>query len=290
MVFPLPDGPAMATKLSGSTSRSTRSNTRRGRPPLMYSFDRPSARIITAVALSALWLSMAACRPGGADSDVVRSARQEGSTLGDSDSTPAAFGAASADAPERVVFVGTSLTAGYGLSDQTTRFTDRIQAKIDSAGLAFEIVNAGVSGDTSAGGLRRISWLLRAPVSVLVIELGANDGLRGLSTESMRRNLQAVMDSTRARHPDVKLLLAGMEAPPNLGPEYGSEFRSVLVELARENEAVLIPFLLEGVAGEAELNQVDGIHPTAEGHRLVSETVWSVLEPVLRDVVQERQP
>ncbi len=180
--------------------------------------------------------------------------------------------------------MGTSLTAGYGLDDPTVRFTNRLQAKIDSAGLPFEIVNAGVSGDTSAGGLRRISWLLRAPVRVLVIELGANDGLRGLSVDTMRRNLQAVMDSARTRYPDVRLVLSGMEAPPNLGPDYGSDFRSVFTDLAEENDAVLIPFLLEGVAGLPELNQVDGIHPTAEGHGRVSETVWGYLQPVLRVV------
>ena len=188
--------------------------------------------------------------------------------------------------------MGTSLTAGYGLGDQAVRFTDRIQAKIDSAGLPFQIVNAGVSGDTSAGGLGRISWLLRAPVSVLVIELGANDGLRGLSIEAMRGNLQAVMDSARTHYPGVRLVLARMQAPPHLGLRYVSEFRSVFTELAREKDAVLIPFLLDGVAGEPELNQVDGIHPTVEGHRRVSETIWRFLEPVLQEVVRkgEDQP
>ena len=238
---------------------------------------------MAAVALVALWLPSAGCGPG-ADSDVVRSGRQEGSTLAGSGTPAAAVAPADTGAPGRVVFLGTSLTAGYGLGDQTARFTDRIRAKIDSAGLLFEIVNAGVSGDTSAGGLRRISWFLRAPVSVLVIELGANDGIRGLSIEAMRGNLQAVMDSARTRYPDVRFVVAGMEAPPNLGPRYGSEFRSVFTELAQENDAVLIPFLLDGVAGEPELNQVDGIHPTVEGHRRVSETVWGFLEPVLREV------
>ena len=242
------------------------------------------------ITLLAVSLSVAACGPGPADSDVVRSAHQEGSTSGAPADTSLGVGTASAGAPGRVVFVGTSLTAGYGLSDQEARFTERVQSKIDSAGLVFEVVNAGVSGDTSAGGLRRMGWLLRAPVRVLVIELGANDGLRGLPTEAMRRNLQAVMDSTRARYPDVEFVLAGMEAPPNLGPEYGSEFRAVFAQLARLNEAVLIPFLLEGIAGEPELNQLDGIHPTAEGHGLVSETVWAFLEPVLRNVTKEQQP
>jgi acyl-CoA thioesterase-1 len=238
---------------------------------------------MVAVALLALWLPSVGCGPG-TDSDVVRSERQEGSTPARAGTGPAA--PVSTDAAERgrIVFIGTSLTVGHGLDDQSVRFTDRIQVKVDSAGLPFGIVNAGVGGDTSAGGLRRIGWLLRVPMRVLVIELEANDGLRGLPVEAMRRNLQAVMDSTRIRYPDVRLVLSGMEAPPNLGPEYASAFRSVFGELARENAAVLIPFLLDGVAGRPELNQVDGIHPTVEGHGLVSETVWAYLEPVLRDV------
>ena len=250
----------------------------------MYSFDRPTARIISAVTLVVLWLASGACNPGS-DSDVVRSAGQEGST-------PAGSGGASSTPTRqvegtraRVVFMGTSLTAGYGLDDQAFRFTDRLQARVDSADLPFEIVNVGVSGDTSAGGLRRIGWLLRAPLRVLVIELGANDGLRGLPVEAMRVNLQAIMDSTKTRHPNVRIVLAGMEAPPNLGPDYQSAFSSVFTELSRENEAVLIPFLLEGVAGRSDLNQVDGIHPTVEGHGLISETIWAYLAPVLRAAV-----
>ena len=248
----------------------------------MYSLVRRSARIITTVAVVAVGLAPLGCGRG-TDPDVVRSGQQEGSTLPDS-SVRLAVPPAETGAPERVVFLGTSLTAGYGLGDQTARFTDRIQAKVDSAGLPFRIVNAGVSGDTSAGGLRRLGWLLQVPVRVLVIELGANDGLRGLSVDAMRENLQAVMDSARAHYPAVRIVLAGMEAPPNLGPRYVSEFRSVFTELARQNDAVLIPFLLEGVAGEPDLNQVDGKHPTPEGHGMVTETVWGFLEPVLHEV------
>ena len=238
---------------------------------------------MVAVAVAALWLPSVGCGPS-TDSNVVRSERQEGSTSAGSGRFRAVT---TAGTRGRVVFLGTSLTAGYGLDDGSARFTDRIQARVDSAGLPFEIVNAGVSGDTSAGGLRRIGWLLRAPVKVLVIELGANDGLRGLSVDTMRRNLQAVMDSARTRYPDVRLVIAGMEAPPNLGLGYGSAFRSVFTELARENDAVLIPFLLEGVAGHPELNQVDGIHPTSEGHGRVSDTVWEHLRPVLREAPED---
>ena len=187
-----------------------------------------------------------------------------------------------------MVFLGTSLTFGLGLDDPANRFTDQIQALADSAGLPFRMVNAGVSGDTSARGLRRITWLLRAPVHVLVLELGANDGLRGLSPDSMKANLQAVIDSTRAHYPESRLLLSGMQAPPNLGPAYASAFSSVFSELARENAGALIPFLLEGVAGIPALNQSDGIHPTAEGHRMIAETVWEHLRPILADLNTEQ--
>ena len=250
----------------------------------MYSFDRPTARIMLSVTLVVLWLASGACSPNS-DSDVVRSARQEGSTPVGSETSPQTPEPGGTNVRARVVFIGTSLTARYGLDDQSFRFADLVQAKVDSADLPFAIANAGVRGDTSAGGLRRMGWLLRAPLDVLVIELGANDGLRGLPIETMRGNLQAIMDSARVHHPDVQFVLAGMEAPPNLGADYRSAFGSVFRELAEDNEAVLIPFLLEGVAGRSELNQVDGIHPTVEGHRLVSETIWEYLGPVLRAAI-----
>lgn len=183
-----------------------------------------------------------------------------------------------------VLVLGTSLTAGYGLElDQA--FPALIQGKIDSAGLPFRVVNAGVSGETSAGGLRRIDWLLREPIAVLVLELGANDGLRGQPPVEMKRNLQQIISRTRTAHRGARVVIAGMEAPPNLGRRYTREFRQVFVDIAREHDATLIPFLLEGVGGVAELNQADGIHPTAEGQRIVAENVWRVLEPVLVEAV-----
>jgi acyl-CoA thioesterase-1 len=261
----------------------------------MYAFDKPSARIMAAVGILVLGITQTTCGSGG-DSDVVRSADQEGSSLGDvaplsnrvDASSTAVDPAQRADLESRVVFLGTSLTAGLGLTDPTNRFTDQLQSLADSAGLPFRMVNAGVSGDTSAGGLRRITWLLRAPVAVLVLELGANDGLRGLSPDSMKANLQAVVDSTRTHYPDSRLLLSGMQAPPNLGQAYASAFSSVFSELARENGGTLIPFLLEGVAGISALNQSDGIHPTAEGHRMIAETVWRYLRPILDDLDSEQ--
>jgi acyl-CoA thioesterase I len=181
----------------------------------------------------------------------------------------------------RVVFLGTSLTAGLGL-DPGQAYPALIQRKIDSAGLSFEAVNAGVSGETSAGARRRIDWLLRQPLSVLVIETGANDGLRGLEVDSLRANIQAIVDDTRRLSPPPAIILVGMRAPPNLGFGYARRFREVYGDLAETNDLPLVPFLLEGVAGVGSLNQADMIHPTAEGQRRMADLVWKVLEPVLR--------
>ena len=180
-----------------------------------------------------------------------------------------------------VLFLGTSLTAGYGLPIEEA-FPARVQERIDAEGLSYRAVNAGVSGDTSAGGLRRIEWLLRLPIAVLVLELGANDMLRGQDLGVLRRNLQEIIHRTRAAHPQVRLVVAGMRALPNLGDDYVRGFEAVFPALAEENDGVLIPFALEGVAGEAALNQSDGIHPTAEGHRRITETLWKALGPILR--------
>lgn len=181
----------------------------------------------------------------------------------------------------RVVFVGTSLTAGLGL-DPSQAYPALLQRKIDSAGLRFTAVNAGVSGETSAGARRRIDWLLREPAAVLVIETGANDGLRGLDVDSLQANIQAIIDRARRQTPPPRIVLVGMEAPPNYGLQYVRRFRAVYPELARRNRVALVPFLLEGVAGVDSLNQADMMHPTAAGQRRVAETVWPALERVLR--------
>jgi acyl-CoA thioesterase-1 len=185
------------------------------------------------------------------------------------------------DTRPTILFFGTSLTAGLGLEPEEA-YPAVIQGKLDSAGLAFRAVNAGVSGETSAAGLRRIDWLLQQPIAVLVLELGANDALRGQDLTAARENLQAIIDRTRARYPGVRVVVAGMQAPPNLGSRYTREFRDLFTALARDNGATLIPFLLEGVAAVPALNQADGIHPTAEGARVMADNVWRVLEPVLR--------
>jgi acyl-CoA thioesterase-1 len=194
---------------------------------------------------------------------------------------PAQTGASARAEVPVVLFVGTSLTAGYGLPAEEA-FPALVQERIDAAGLPYRVVNAGVSGDTSAGGLRRIDWLLRMPVAVLVLELGANDMLRGQSVGAMRANLRAILDRTREVHPDARIVIAGMRAAPNLGTAYASEFDGTFATLADQYDATLIPFLLDGVAAVRRLNQPDGIHPTAEGHEIVAETVWRALEPILR--------
>jgi acyl-CoA thioesterase-1 len=181
-----------------------------------------------------------------------------------------------------IVFFGNSLTAGYGLDDPSQAFTGLIQKKIDSLGWAYKVVNAGVSGETTAGGNSRIDWLLKQPLDIFVLELGGNDGLRGIPVSETRKNLQSILDKVKAKYPDAKLVLAGMQIPPNMGKTYAGEFRAVYKEIADKNNITLIPFLLEGVGGEAKLNQADGIHPTAEGHRILAENVWVIIEDLLK--------
>lgn len=188
---------------------------------------------------------------------------------------------AAAEARRTVLFLGTSLTAGYGLSPEDA-YPAHLQEKIDSAGLPYQAVNAGVSGETSAGALRRLEWLLRQPFDVLVLETGANDMLRGLDPDSTAANIQAIIDRVRVERPDARIVLAGMMALPNLGAQYVREFQSIYPEIARRNDLPLVPFLLEGVAGDPSLNQPDGVHPTAAGQRQVANNVWRTLQPMLR--------
>ena len=187
-----------------------------------------------------------------------------------------------ADSPAHILFYGDSLTAGYGLDDPTTQaFPGVIQAKIDEASLPYQVMNAGLSGETSSGGIRRIDWVLRQPVSVFVLELGGNDGLRGLPLDLLRDNLQKIIDRVRAKNPDVTIVVAGMQMPPSMG-DYAAQFAAVFPALVEANDAVLIPHLLEGVGGVPKLNLPDGIHPSPAGHAIVAENVWTVLKPLLR--------
>jgi acyl-CoA thioesterase-1 len=178
--------------------------------------------------------------------------------------------------------VGTSLTAGLGLPGSEPAYPDRLQSRIDSAGLAFEVVAAGVSGETSAGALSRVDWLLSEPVAVLAIETGANDGLRGQDPEALRESLLGIVRRAREQSPEPAIVLLGMRAPTNLGREYGERFAAVYAELARREDLTLVPFLLEGVAGAPALNQADGIHPNPAGHERMADNVWTVLLPLLR--------
>jgi len=195
-----------------------------------------------------------------------------------------AAGAAAAVSDEhanrpRVLVLGDSLTAGLGL-DPSQAYPAILQQRIDAAGLGYEVVNAGVSGDTSAGGLSRLDWSLAEDVRVVIVALGANDGLRGLPVEELRRNLDAII--TRAQAKKAAVILAGMEAPPNFGRAYTDAFHEVYPALAKSHGIAFVPFLLQGVAGIEKLNQPDGIHPTAEGARIAADNVWQVLEPVLK--------
>jgi acyl-CoA thioesterase-1 len=185
-----------------------------------------------------------------------------------------------APTPQIILFLGDSITAGFGLNPAQA-FPALIQQKIDARRWSFQVVNAGQSGDTSAGGLGRLDWLLKNRIDVLVLELGANDGLRGLAVGTTRKNLQAIIERTKHKYPEVKVILAGMKVPSNMGDDYGRKFEAVFADLAKKNNAPLIPFILEGVGGVRELNLADGIHPTAKGQEMVAANVWRVLEPVL---------
>ena len=179
-----------------------------------------------------------------------------------------------------IVFFGNSLTAGYGL-DPSQAFPAIIQKKIDSMRLSYRVVNAGVSGETSSGGNSRVDWILEQHVDIFVLELGANDGLRGIPITETRTNLQSIIDKVKVKYPQAKIVIAGMQMPPNMGQQYTTDFRSVFPELAKKNDATLIPFILEGVGGESSLNQQDGIHPTEEGHKVVAENIWHDLQGLL---------
>ncbi len=183
-------------------------------------------------------------------------------------------------AKKTIIFFGNSLTAGYGLSPAEA-FPALIQKKLDSLDMPYRVINAGVSGETSSGGNARIDWILKQPVDVFVLELGANDGLRGIPLAETRKNLQSILDKVKSKYPEARLVVAGMQIPPNMGKAYTTEFRDIFSDLAESNGASLIPFLLEGVGGEVELNQEDGIHPTAEGHKVLAENVWKVLQDIL---------
>lgn len=193
--------------------------------------------------------------------------------------------AAEEEQEEKVIlFFGNSLTAGYGLDDPSKAFPGLLQQKLDSLGYNYEVVNAGLSGETTAGGKNRIDWILeRQSVDIFVLELGANDGLRGVDPAETKRNLKEIISKVRAANPEVEIILAGMMVPPSMGSDYTTKFTKVFPEVAKEENVALIPFLLDSVAGERELNQNDGIHPTEEGQKILAENVWEVLKEVIEE-------
>jgi acyl-CoA thioesterase-1 len=180
-----------------------------------------------------------------------------------------------------ILIFGDSLTAGYGLDDVNDAFPALIQTKIDSLNLDYTVINSGVSGETTAGGLGRINWVLNQKIDVFVLELGANDGLRGVPLKETRENLQAIIDTVLEKNAETKIVLAGMQLPPNMGADYITEFKTIFPELAKKNDLALIPFLLKDVGGIPELNQADGIHPTVDGHKILASNVWEVLVPII---------
>jgi acyl-CoA thioesterase I len=232
------------------------------------------------IVLFACLLVAPACRGGAEDRDGAAPPATE-SPSPKRASAASGAPAAPATARPRVVVLGDSLTAGLGLAE-TEAYPALLQQKIDAAGYPFQVVNAGVSGDTTAGGVRRLDWSLEGDVRVVVLALGANDGLRGLPVSQMRANLERLITAAKAR--GITVILAGMEAPPNYGAEYTAGFRNVYKDLAREHDLVLIPFLLDRVAGISALNQGDGIHPNGRGAAIMAETVWAALRPVLEKV------
>lgn len=186
-----------------------------------------------------------------------------------------------------VLFFGDSLTAAYGLAPEQG-FAGLIREKAAGLAAPVEVLIAGVSGETTAGGVRRIGWLLRRDIDVIVLALGGNDGLRGIDPESTRDNLERIIDQVRRANPEAKVIIAGMEAPPNMGADYTADFRRVFKEVAAATDASLVPFLLEGVAAVPELNLPDGIHPNPEGHKIVADNVWEVLGPILEEMLEEK--
>jgi len=186
----------------------------------------------------------------------------------------------SSPASKVILFYGDSLTAGYGLSTDDA-FPALIEKTLNKKGKATKVVNAGLSGETSAGGLNRLDWVLKQPIDLFVLELGANDGLRGLPLDQTQKNLQAIIDRVKTKYPKAKIVIAGMLVPPNMGPDYTASFRKIFPDLAKKNNAALIPFLLQNVAGDEKLNLADGIHPNVDGHKIVAENVLKVIEPLL---------
>lgn len=226
-------------------------------------------KIVSVCTLYFFLVILVACNSG------EKSSAEQQSSATKAESAP------SAKKVKNILIFGNSLTAGYGL-EPAEAFPAQIQNRLDSLKLPYKIINAGLSGETTSGGNSRIDWVLRNPVDIFILELGGNDGLRGIPATETRKNLQSMIDKVKAKYPEAKIILAGMQVPPSMGKKYADEFRVIYPELAQKNNVGLIPFLLENVGGEVKLNQKDGIHPNVEGAKIVAENVWKVLEKDLQ--------
>ena len=244
------------------------------------------------LAVLCITAALQACGPADGAPDAAPSSEASLPASATETPTPGSAVEPAPEAPEalpRVVFFGTSLTAGLGLPSQEDTYAGHAAELAADGGVPFTPIYAGVSGETSAAGLRRIDWVLQNPLDVLVLELGANDGLRGLDVDAMKANLDEIIRRTRARWPDARIVLLGMEAPTNMGERYTSAFRQAFQDIARERETYFVPFFLDGVAGVPELNQSDGIHPTVEGHRAMARNIMPELTEALEAVHAQRQ-
>lgn len=280
--MPLPEGPTIATKPPCGISNETPLRTAICESPLLYS--RVTSLAMSIRNIFALVIGVAACQGVG---DKTQSVQEAQSPANAAVPVPASA-TDSSTAKVTVLFFGTSLTAGYGL-DPTIAFPKLIEAKAAATETPIVAVNAGLSGETSAGAVRRIEWVLQRPADVVVIETGGNDALRALNADSLEANLRAIVTRVRKAKPQARIVLAVMEAPPNLGAQYTRRFRDAYANVAKAEGITLLPFLLEGVAGKPELNQADGVHPNERGERIVAENVWRGIKPVVEEVYRARQ-
>jgi len=241
---------------------------RKGLCPPMLRVPQHDSTLLKFVGYFCLLLLLSACGGKNTPTDTQQQAATKDTTAATSNK-------------KVILFFGDSLTAGYGLDDPSNAFPGVIQQKIDSLKLDYAVINAGVSGETTAGGLARIDWVLKQKPNVFVLELGANDGLRGIPVAETTRNLQSIIDKVKAKYPDAKILLTGMQVPPSMGHDYTTAFKNLFPALAEKNKIALVPFLLAGVGGNPKLNQADGIHPTAEGAKIVADNVWEILKTEL---------
>ena len=287
MVFPLPEGPTIATKPPCGIVNETSRRTAMFRSPLLYSRVTSFAMSMKILGVGLL-VAAAAC---SSDRNASESrARATEITQSPSNPPQPAVVRDTTSAKSKKVtllFFGTSLTAGYGL-DPSIAFPHLIEKKSLATDTPIEAINAGLSGETSAGAVRRIEWALRRPVDVVVIETGGNDALRALDPDSLEANLDEIVAKVKQVRPQARILLAEMESPPNLGVAYTSRFRKAYANVAQREKLTLVPFLLDKVAGRPELNQADGVHPNERGESIVAENVWKTLQPVVRDVYRSR--